>query len=389
MHDPHPLTHSTRRLTCAAENDVLRELFETSPECLLVLDSMRNTVIEANGSFLDFTGCTAADLRGRRLEETGLFLAGDAAKLHRAVSADGHGEFENIAVRSAGNHASPCRVLLRSCHANGQRYTELRLNDTTRRARRVDEVRRQNELLEQRVAERTAELEQTNQELEAFSYSVSHDLRTPLRHVLGFAGLLRQEAGDALGPAPSRHLESITNAAERMNELIDDLLAFSRIGRSELHKRAVDLGELLQAVRHDLRCETEGREIEWVIHPLPVVRADHSLLRQALLNLVSNALKFTAPYGKSRIEIGSSSLDPEETVIYIRDNGVGFDPQYTGKLFGVFQRLHHGREFEGTGIGLANVRRIVQRHGGRVWAEGKPGEGATFYFALPAGERAA
>jgi light-regulated signal transduction histidine kinase (bacteriophytochrome) len=174
-----------------------------------------------------------------------------------------------------------------------------------------------------------------------------------------------------------------------MNELIDDLLAFSRIGRSELHKRAVDLGELLQAVRHDLHCEAEGREIEWVIHPLPVVRADHSLLRQALVNLVSNALKFTAPYKKARIEIGSSSLDPEETVVYIRDNGVGFDPHYTGKLFGVFQRLHHGREFEGTGIGLANVRRIVQRHGGRVWAEGTPGDGATFYFALPAGDKAA
>jgi signal transduction histidine kinase len=186
-----------------------------------------------------------------------------------------------------------------------------------------------------------------------------------------------------------RHLESITLAAERMNELIDDLLAFSRIGRSELHKRAVDLGELLQAVRHDLRCEAEGREIEWVVHPLPVVRADHSLLRQALVNLVSNALKFTSPYKKARIEIGSSSLDPEETVVYIRDNGVGFDPHYTGKLFGVFQRLHHGREFEGTGIGLANVRRIVQRHGGRVWAEGTPGDGATFYFALPAGDKAA
>jgi PAS domain S-box-containing protein len=387
---PHPMKHSiTRRLTCAAENDVLREFFETSPECLLVLDTTRNTVIEANQAFLDFTGRTADDLRGRTLDETGLFHATDAAKLHQALSSSAHGEFENIPVRAAGHRESLCRVLLRSCQANGQRYTELRLNDATRRARRVDEVRRENELLEQRVAERTAQLEQTNQELEAFSYSVSHDLRTPLRHVLGFAGLVRQEAGEALPPGPLRHLESITLAAERMNELIDDLLAFSRIGRSELHKRAVDLGELLQAVRHDLRCEAEGREIEWVVHPLPVVRADHSLLRQALVNLVSNALKFTSPYKKARIEIGSSSLDPEETVVYIRDNGVGFDPHYTGKLFGVFQRLHHGREFEGTGIGLANVRRIVQRHGGRVWAEGTPGDGATFYFALPAGDKAA
>jgi light-regulated signal transduction histidine kinase (bacteriophytochrome) len=244
-------------------------------------------------------------------------------------------------------------------------------------------VRRQNEILEQRVAERTAELEQSNQELEAFSFSVSHDLRAPLRHVMGFAGILQQEAGAELAPVHLRHLESITAAGQRMNELIDDLLAFSQIGRSELHKRRVDLGELLQTVRNDLHCETEGRDIEWVIHPLPVVQADHSLLRQAMVNLVSNALKFTTPYKKACIEIGSSSLDPDETVVFVRDNGVGFDPRYVGKLFGVFQRLHHGHQFEGTGIGLANVRQIIRRHGGRVWAEGKPGEGATFYFTLP------
>jgi signal transduction histidine kinase len=379
----------TRRLACAAENDVLRGLFETSPECLLVLDTARGTVVEANRAFLEFTGLDGGAWRGRLLDTLGLFAGDDLRKLREAWAGPREAEFDLVTVRVAGDRQASCRVLLRSCGTGGRRYAELRLNDTTRRARRVDEVRRQNELLEQRVAERTAELEQTNQELEAFSYSVSHDLRTPLRHVLGFAGLLRQEAGDALGAAARRHLDSLTHAAGRMNELIDDLLAFSRIGRSELHKRTVDLGELLRAVRHDLRCEAEGRDIEWVVHPLPSVRADHSLLRQAMVNLVSNALKFTAPRRKARIEIGSSSLDPAETVVYVRDNGVGFDPHYTGKLFGVFQRLHHGREFEGTGIGLANVRRIVQRHGGRVWAEGSPGEGATFYFALPAGERTA
>jgi light-regulated signal transduction histidine kinase (bacteriophytochrome) len=250
-------------------------------------------------------------------------------------------------------------------------------------------VRRENEILEQRVAARTAELERSNQELEAFSFSVSHDLRAPLRHVMGFAGILQQEAAAELAPVHLRHLESITAAGQRMNELIDDLLAFSQIGKSELHKRRVDLAELLQTARHDLRCETEGRDIEWIIHPLPVVQADHSLLRQAMVNLVSNALKFTTPYKKARIEIGSSSLDPDETVVFIRDNGVGFDPRYIGKLFGVFQRLHHGHRFEGTGIGLANVRQIIRRHGGRVWAEGKPGEGATFYFTLPRRETAA
>ena len=379
----------TRHLTCVAENDVLRDLFEAAPDCLLVIDATQATVIEANTAFLEFTGRKPGEVRGRALEQIGLFRPADNAKLRAALAESARAEFQNMAVRLPGGQEASCRVLLRSCRSGGRPYVELRLNDASRRARRVDEVRRQNELLEQRVAERTAELEQTNEELEAFSYSVSHDLRTPLRHVLGFAALLRQEAGSAPDGAESRHLESITSAAERMSELIDDLLAFSRISRSELHKRAVDLGELLQAVRHDLRCETEGRDIEWVIHPLPVVHADHSLLRQAVVNLVSNALKFTAPRKIARIEIGASSLDPGETVVYIRDNGVGFDPQYSGKLFGVFQRLHHGREFEGTGIGLANVRRIVQRHGGRVWAEGKAGDGATFYFALPRADSSA
>ena len=378
---------ATRRLTCAAENDVLRELFETAPDCLLVLDATDLTVVDANKAFLDFTGRDIAAARGEALEDMELFRPADTTKLRRALQQSDVAEFETMSVRLRGDREASCRILLRSCLSGGRPYIELRLNDASRRARRVDEVRRQNELLEQRVAERTAELEQTNQELEAFSYSVSHDLRAPVRHVLGFAALLREEAGDKFNPAQLRHLESITIAAERMSELIDDLLAFSHIGRSELHKRTVDLGDLVQSARNDLRCETEGRDIEWLIHPLPVVHGDHSLLRQAMVNLVSNALKFTSPYQKARIEIGSSSLDPEETVVYIRDNGVGFDPQYTGKLFGVFHRLHHGREFEGTGIGLANVRRIVQRHGGRVWAEGKPGEGAAFYFALPRSEK--
>ncbi len=366
-----------------AGNDVLRKFFETSPDCLLVLETGQNTVIEANKAFVELTGLEPGALCGHSLSSLGIFAPADIRRILAAISQPADAEFESITLQLPSDRHVSCRVLLRSCESGGQRYAELRFNDATRRARRVDEVRRQNEILEQRVAERTAELEQSNQELEAFSFSVSHDLRAPLRHVMGFAGILQQEAGAELAPVHLRHLESITAAGQRMNELIDDLLAFSQIGRSELHKRRVDLGELLQTVRNDLHCETEGRDIEWVIHPLPVVQADHSLLRQAMVNLVSNALKFTTPYKKACIEIGSSSLDPDETVVFVRDNGVGFDPRYVGKLFGVFQRLHHGHQFEGTGIGLANVRQIIRRHGGRVWAEGKPGEGATFYFTLP------
>lgn len=384
------MKHSAaHRLTCTAENDVLREMFETSPECLLVLQAAEGAVLEANQALLELTGIASGQARGRPLAELGIFHPHDARKLLEAAAQTDVAEFNRLPVLLTGGGIAPCRVLLRAFRSGGRRYVELRINDARRRARRVDEVTRQNAILEQRVAERTAALRQSNEELEAFSYSVSHDLRTPLRHVLGFAGLVRQEAGDALPPAQLRHLESIRIAAERMNELIDDLLAFSRVGRTELHKRAIDLGELLETVRRDLQRETEERDIEWVIHPLPVVLADPSLLRQAMVNLLSNALKFTAPYKKARIEVGSSSLDPGETVVYVRDNGVGFDPQYAGKLFGVFQRLHHGREFEGTGIGLANVRQIIRRHGGRVWAEGQPGEGATFYFALPRTEAVA
>lgn len=377
---------ATRRLTCTAENDVLRDLFESSPEALLVFDTANTSVVEANKSFLDLTGLEPDHLPGSPLADLDIFEPEDLRTILAALARSPAAEFDRVDVRLAGRQSGSCRILLRKCLSGARSYAELRLSDLAQRARRVDEVQRQNELLEQRVAERTAELEQTNQELEAFSYSVSHDLRAPLRHVLGFAGILQREAGKDLSTAQRSLLERITSAAGRMNELIDDLLAFSHIGRSELHKRAVDLAALLRAVREDLRGDAEGRDIEWIIGPLPVVQADHSLLRQAMVNLVSNALKFTAPRKKARIEIGSSEVDPRETVVYVRDNGVGFDQRHAGKLFGVFQRLHHGSEFAGTGIGLANVRQIIRRHGGRVWAEGTPGKGATFYFSLPRAE---
>jgi len=213
---------ATRRLTCTAENDVLRDMFDTSPDCLLVLEASKATVVEANRALLDFTGRDIGSLRGRDFADLELFHPTDTAKLRSVLTRHGGAEFESMPVRLAAGEETSCRVLLRSCRSGGSIYTELRLNDASRRARRVDEVRRQNELLEQRVAERTAELEQTNQELEAFSYSVSHDLRAPLRHILGFAALLRQEGGVALGPAPLRHLESITIAAERMTELVGE-----------------------------------------------------------------------------------------------------------------------------------------------------------------------
>ena len=250
------------------------------------------------------------------------------------------------------------------------------------RALGVRRLRMENAELERRVREHTAELAAANQELEAFSYSVSHDLRAPLRHIDGFAGLLAKHLEPSLDETGRRYLSTISGAAKQMGVLIDDLLAFSRIGRAELRRTRVDLAGLVREVLRILEPETAGRDIAWEIGDLPEVQGDPQLLRLVLQNLIGNALKYTRTRLEARIEIGARR-EGTETVCSIRDNGVGFDMRYVERLFGVFQRLHTSVEFEGMGIGLATVRRIVHRHGGRVWAEGEVDRGACFSFALP------
>jgi PAS domain S-box-containing protein len=226
-------------------------------------------------------------------------------------------------------------------------------------------------------------LEAANKELEAFSYSVSHDLRAPLRHIDGFVKMLTKQSGEKLDERSRRYLDIIADSAQRMGALIDDLLVFSRMSRTELHCTNVSNEALVHEAVEGLQMECNGRQIQWKIGALPEVNADGTMLQQVWVNLISNAVKYTRPRQPAEIEIGYNDMGEGEYIFFVHDNGVGFDMQYAHKLFGVFQRLHRSDEFEGTGIGLANVSRIVHRHGGRVWAEGKLNEGATFYFSLP------
>ncbi|HVY69117.1 MAG TPA: CHASE3 domain-containing protein [Verrucomicrobiae bacterium] len=250
----------------------------------------------------------------------------------------------------------------------------------------VCEVTRLNEGLEIRVQERTAALLATNQELDAFCYSVSHDLRAPLRHIDGFVDMLRQETNGHLGPTGERYLGVISNSARRMGNLIDDLLVFSRMGRAETRMGRVVTRKMVDEVIAEVTSTETGRVIEWHIGSLPEVMADRSMLQQVWVNLLANAVKYSRDRNPARIVVAGVARD-DEWEFSVSDNGAGFDMKYADKLFGVFQRLHGIEEFEGTGIGLANVRRIVTRHGGRTWANGKVNEGATFYFTLPKAEK--
>ena len=263
-----------------------------------------------------------------------------------------------------------------------RQYVAIRTDITARKNAEREILSLKNEL-EERVIQRTAQLEAANRELEAFTYSVSHDLRAPLRHIAGFSAILMEDFSAELKPEARRHLERILDGTRRMGQLVDEMLNLARVGRHELKMQLTNLNAILGELMPILHSEYQGRTMEWDVEKMTPVRCDPVLLKQVLQNLLSNAIKFTRTRERAIIAVGEIRCGLD-TAVFVRDNGVGFDMKYADKLFGVFQRLHRAEEFEGTGVGLATVHRIVQKHGGRVWAESVPDKGTTFYFTLGA-----
>ena len=366
------------------------QTFDSVPDLICILDK-EHRIVRANRAMAQRLGKETADIIGAHCFTCVHGLAGPPEICPHALTCqDGQPHTAEVHEhRLSGDFlvtTTPLRnaqgELVGSVHV-ARDVTELKraaevLREREERRKAEQQIRQLNEQLERRVKE----LATANAELEAFSYSVSHDLRAPLRQVAGFAGLLQEAAATQLDAQSAEYLPLIQKAIKRMGQLIDDLLAFSRMGRTELKQSTVSFHNLVEQARHTLESAAGDRDIDWKIDPLPTVQGDPSLLRQVMTNLLDNALKFTRRCPRAHIHVGCVS-SPTEHIFFVRDNGVGFDPRYMDKLFGVFQRLHKAGEFEGTGIGLASVRRIIQRHGGRTWGESALGQGTSIYFSLP------
>ena len=362
-----------------------RRLFETAQDGILILDADTGQITDVNPYLTEMLGYSQEEFLGKKLWEIGSFKDIPAAKLAFAeLQTQGYVRYEDLPLVTSSGQRIAVEFVSNVYLVDRKNVIQCNIRNVTVRKEAEKEIRKLNVELEQRVQDRTARLEALNKDLEAFNYSVSHDLQAPLRHIGGFAEILQEDYADKLGAEGQRLIQQIRAPMQRMQALIDALLELSGISRKELERQLVDLSALAtDIIASERQRGSPARQMEVVIADGVTAYGDARLLRDVLQNLLGNALKFTSRCDSARIEFGVKPAADGSAIYFVRDNGAGFDMANVNKLFGPFQRLHDFEEYPGTGIGLATVKRIIQRHGGRVWAEGAAGKGATVYFTLP------
>jgi len=358
-----------------------RSLFEDNHAVMLLINPESGAITDANPAACAWYGWIREEMLAMRIDQINTLSSAAVRAEMESARAKRRGLFSFKHRRTDGTIRG-VEVYSGPIELQGKTLLYSLVHDITARKQAEAEIRRLNAELEQRVVSRTAQLTAVTKELEAFAYSASHDLRAPLRVIDGFSAMVLEDAAGVLGPEDVRHLQRVREAAQRMSRLIDDLLGLSRLARRELIREQVDVSGLAREVADELLAEHEARVVKVVIAPDMAADADPRLLRVILCNLLDNAWKFTAKHEAARVEVGVTDADGERA-FFVRDDGAGFDPEHAEHLFGAFQRFHTAGEFEGDGIGLAMVQRLVNRHGGRAWAEGQVEKGATFFFTLP------
>lgn len=367
---------------------VLAGIIASAMDAIITIDSNQKITL-FNAAAERMFRCPATDAIGAPLDR---FIPHRFREAHRhhvvafgktGVTNRAMGNLRPLSALRADGEEFPIEASISQAEVNGRKIYSVILRDISSRVRAEADIHRLNAELEDRVRERTEALRAANLELEGFTYSVAHDLRAPLRHMDAFSRILLEEYSGQLPEEAQHFLRTIRQSSQNLSRLVDDLLNLARIGRQPINREPTPLQDVVTAAIAELGSETAGRKVNWVIHPLPAAECDPRLMKQVVLNLLSNAVKYTRPRPVAEIEVGTGAADGA-TAVYVRDNGVGFDMRYKDKLFGVFQRLHRSDEFEGTGVGLAIVDRIIRKHGGSVWAESEPGRGATFYFTIDA-----